>query len=92
MKTVWKFPIEIADLQVVKMPAMAEVVHVGLDPLGVPCIWAKVDPAGERIDYPVYITGTGAPLPESTAVQHLGSFVQKPWVWHAWMPSPPNKT
>lgn len=84
MNTVWKFPLEITDMQKIKMPVGAVVVHGGLDPFGVPCLWCQVDDQEYISRYEViYIVGTGNPIPPD-ASRHLGSFVQGPFVWHVY--------
>jgi len=40
--TIWKFPLEITDRQDIKMPGEPKILSVGLDPKGVPCLWALV--------------------------------------------------
>ena len=93
MKTIWKFPIEITDRQVVKIhgATLVKVIHVGLDPDGQACIWAEVVPenvqrrGAERLV--VYVFGTGNPINfehgESAAL-HVGSFNDDPFVWHVY--------
>lgn len=42
MKTIWKFPLNVADEQVVSMPRDAIVLDVQVQ-YGIPCIWALVE-------------------------------------------------
>lgn len=85
MTTVWKFQIQIIDVQSVMMPAHARVLHVGLDPQGQPCLWAEVQSENQPVKFSVHVTGTGHPMPEGDN-RHVGSFTQGPFVWHVWMP------
>lgn len=84
MKTIYKYPIEIIDSQVIEMPINAEVIHAGLDPQGAPCVWATVRPDNKSEPVAVFVVGTGNPIPER-ARQHVGSFNQGPFVWHVFI-------
>ncbi len=81
MTTIWKYPLSITDHQVIDIPGGCEPLHVGLDPVGVPCLWVKVDPERAPRGFHVYIVGTGNPMPDK-ALSHLGSFSQGVFVWH----------
>ncbi len=85
MKTVWKFPFAITRDQPIDLPARAEVLHVGLDPEGTPCLWARVDSDAPKVEHSLHISGTGHPVPDGDN-KHLGSFNHGPFVWHVWMP------
>lgn len=80
-KTIWKFPIDIVSKQRVVVPYEAEILHVGLDPAEQPCIWCLVEPGNTQEPIDLFIVGTGHPAPFD-AEQHIGSFVQKSFVWH----------
>lgn len=83
MTTIWKFPISIIDRPRVRMPGGAEIIHVGLDPEGVPCLWALVDSDEKPIIYDFWLCGTGNRIPDNLyANRHVGSFVEGPFVWH----------
>jgi hypothetical protein len=82
MKTVWKFPIKIEDHQQVTMPVGAEIIHVGLDPMREPCMWACVNDEAPLVDRTIYVSGTGGPILGNPV--HRGSFVQNRFVWHVW--------
>ena len=79
---IYKYPIEITDEQVVKMPLIPDdtplpqdILHVGLDPFGQPCIWAKVDPDQPMVSVTIRITGAGQDVPNGV---HIGTFVVPP--------------
>lgn len=80
---IYKYPIQIAGPQELKMPRGMTPLHVGLDPIGVPCIWAKVEPESEIHGYTVWVCGTGHDAPEDFL--HIGTFIQGPFVWHVFM-------
>lgn len=87
MKTVYKYPIQIADEQEVSMPYDAKVIHVGLDPQGTPCLWAKVESNNRPEPVRVLVVGTGGPIPYMPyhEERHVGSFTQGPFVWHVFL-------
>ena len=63
------------------MPKGSKIIHVGLDPKGIPCIWAEVQHRPDRfIDRVIFVVGTGNRIPEDAA--HVGSFIQDEFVWH----------
>lgn len=86
MKTIYKFPLIISDdVQFIEMPGPDKVLHVGLDPSGLPCVWAQVNPGHTRVQVRVRVFGTGHALPNDPVFatdRHAGSFVQGPFVWH----------
>ena len=82
MKTIYKYPIEITNKQIIEMPCNYKLLHVGLDPEGNPVLWAEVYTSSPTALVPIYVIGTGHPVPEET--KHIGSFVQIPFVWHVY--------
>ncbi|MCU1356415.1 MAG: hypothetical protein JWM89_1833 [Acidimicrobiales bacterium] len=82
MRAVWKFelrpPADATGLQVVDMPERAELLTAGLDGLGVPCVWALVDPdgpvSGRRLC--VLMTGQAVPGLQASGLTYVGSFVK----------------
>lgn len=68
--TVWKFPLELDALQHVRMPLFARLLCVQLQ-YGRPTLWALVntwESADEPTPYmqvPVFLVGTGHPVPEN---------------------------
>jgi len=87
MKKIYKFPIQITDMQHVSIRHNRhyKIIHAGLDPAGTPCIWVEIDPDGNEItSHTVYVIGTGNPMPPH-AHMHIGSFVQGPFVWHVYV-------
>ena len=85
MTTIWKYELEITDRQEFKMPGIAEVLSAGLDPKGVPCVWAKVQPGSPELCVRLAIVGTGNPMVEATPWKFIGSFVHGPFVWHVFV-------
>ena len=81
---IFKYPIEIVDYQQLTIKGLIKTLHAGLDPNGSPCLWCLVnvdDPDSYKLD--VHVIGTGNLLPEDEGlIQHQGSFIQSPFVWH----------
>jgi hypothetical protein len=71
MKTIWKFPLKIADRQEVAMPADAKALTVQLQG-GVPCLWALVDSGNPPKQYPVWMHGTGH---DATDASYMGRYL-----------------
>lgn len=84
MRTIHKYHLQLEGVQTVDMPLSAEILHVGLDPQGAPCLWAIVETEMPTDDVTIYIVGTGHPMPTGCS-KHLGSFVQTPFVWHVFL-------
>ena len=87
MKTIYKYPITETDLQGVKMPQYAKIVHVGKDPRGDLCLWAEVDTAYEMETVPIYIIGTGNPMPPEP-VNFIGTVKVDIYMWHVYQAVP----
>ena len=68
---VLKFPLAIADIQQVTMPAGASILHVGVQK-GYPCLWALCDNT-QLVSHIVYVCGTGHPVPDSAV--YVGTFM-----------------
>ena len=95
MSTIYKFPLNMqsANRGNTTIPLwdlrLEKVLHAGLDPQGIPCIWAKVTPTkGMHAVLPINLVGTGIDLgPCDFSSNHIGSFVQGPYVWHVFTTS-----
>lgn len=84
MKTIHKYPIAITDSQEIQMPGGAYVIHAGLDPKDIPCVWAIVETDQPIEAKKILVVGTGHPLPFWHG--HVGSFVDESYVWHVFAP------
>lgn len=60
-KTIWKFELEIADTQILTMPAGAEILTVQTQ-FGRPRLWALVNPQAKTEDRVIETFGTGHPV------------------------------
>lgn len=78
MKTIWKFPLGMVAKQNVSIPLPAEVLTVQQQGESV-CLWAEVDPKGERVQVQIAMLGTGHPVPDGKkryiSTVQLGSLV-----------------
>jgi hypothetical protein len=91
LKTIYKYPLKIADKQNLTNDPIESILNVGLDPSGNPCIWALVDT--DLIDMfsqqkigstnTIYVIGSGYEVPKD-AEFYIGSFVDGAFVWHVW--------
>jgi hypothetical protein len=66
--------------QMVPMPASAQILHVGLDGQGVPCLWYTTN-GEENINREVVVAGTGQEFNPGSK-KHIGSVTEGPYVWH----------
>ena len=82
MKTVWKFPLEIADEQNLMMPECAEILTAQMQG-GTLCLWALVNPDAPKQRRIIEILGTGNPAPDTerkyiSTAQIAGGLL----IWH----------
>lgn len=82
---IFRYPIEITDLQDIEMPAGAEILCVK-SKRGVPCIWAKVLDGSPYKTRHIRIIGTGKPMvfTEGRQLHYLGTVFthNESLVWH----------
>ncbi len=73
--TIWKYPLLLADLQTVQMPAGAKPLCVQVQDSG-PCLWALVNEHEEtQVDFEVRTVGTGHPLTTGEALaKYVGTY------------------
>lgn len=81
-KAIWKYegPTPQEPRRTIDMPAKAEVVTVGHDPIGVLSIWALVDPDCPTTPRHFRLVGTGHLI--NGNVEYLGAVLDRPFVWH----------
>lgn len=87
MRTIWKYPIVVTDLQGLTLPTGALPLHVGRDPAGQICIWMMVETEAHRMACDVVIVGTGHPAP-GDELSYVGQVVDGPFVWHVFLGRP----
>ena len=77
---IFKYPIAVADEQVIEMPFGAEIISVA-NQNDVICLWAIVDPnSTDKKDVTVQVIGTGKPMPPVS--RFVGTVLKGPFVWH----------
>lgn len=60
-KKIYKYPLEVADINRIKMPVDAEILTIQVQG-DVPCLWALVDPTQPEKEYIIEMYGTGHPI------------------------------
>lgn len=90
VRTIFKYPIEIVDEQVVMVPAGAKPLHFDLQKVprrpiehfeGEPTLWLEVDDSATKVPLRLFVVGTGNPIPPN-AVNYIGTVLMPPFVWH----------
>jgi len=83
MRTVYKYPLELADVQDVRLPRASEILHVA-EQHGSLFLWAWVNTSEPHESVTIAICGTGHPTPEPHEARHIGSVVMTGGhlVWH----------
>jgi hypothetical protein len=81
MDTIWKFPLEIIERQIVTMPLDAKPLTIQVQG-GTPTLWARVDDSQQKVQREVIMVGTGWPMKDRNAFDYLGTVQEGPFVWH----------
>ena len=84
MKTIYKYPLEITDRQVIEIPAGSEILSAQMQ-RGQLCLWVLVHTYEAPRHRDVYIFGTGNPIPQGFDRGYclfVGTVQQGPLVWH----------
>jgi hypothetical protein len=70
--TIWKFPLEVTDIQILSVPEVFEPLCVQMQ-INQPCIWAKVQegPLTKRVT--IFTYGTGHPITQD-GTTYLGTY------------------
>ena len=79
-KVIWKFPLNLTDIQDVLLPIGAQILSVA-EQNGVICLWAVVDPEAEDGTRLIEIHGTGNDFGPGNRL-FLGTVVMNAFVWH----------
>lgn len=82
MKTIWKFPLEVTDVQSVAMPQGAQVLTAQLQGPSYEaratdsslCLWALVDPDAPKTVRLLHIFGTGHPVYNADSLRYISTF------------------
>ena len=91
MKTIWKFPLAIADAQDIRAPTGAEVIAVQMQD-GHPCAWAIVDlDASGLAGFTIHMRGTGHALGSVGAYVSTFQMEDGALVFHAFVSYPETR-
>jgi hypothetical protein len=80
MKTIWKYKLDLTDVQEVIMPKGAKVLSVQIKD-GVPCLWALGETESDKEPRRFAIVGTGNRC-WCSDWEYVGTFQDDPFVWH----------
>jgi len=84
--TIWKFPLELDDQQVISMPEGSQILTVQTQD-GIPCLWALVDEGAEKEDRVIYTIGTGGPFADDPEdLVYVGTYQLPNLVFHIFIP------
>jgi hypothetical protein len=72
MKTIWKYDVLIKDDMQISMPKDAKVLTVQTQQ-GVPCMWAEVESANDKVERYFKWFGTGHPIPIDLDLKYIGT-------------------
>ena len=72
MKVIWKYPLQITDEQIIKVPEGAVALTVQKQNK-IPCLWMLVDPTTPRVPRKIITCGTGNPISEALG-EYLGTY------------------
>ena len=82
MKTLFKYPIPIADEFEIALPSEFKILSAGPDPAGRLCMWALVDSSLEPRPAKFFLRGTGHPMLGAEAGDFVATMVRGQFVWH----------
>ncbi len=84
MRTIFKYSIKLTDEQRIEMNTGAKILCVQLQG-GQPCIWAEVEDPITLESVPIFIIGTGNPMPIE-ATRYIGTVQQfnGGLIWHVY--------
>ncbi len=81
MKAIWKYRLEVTDIQILKIPAGARPLSVAMHYEKL-CVWMLVDPSEQVVINRVFsIVGTGHPA-YCADETFVGTVLDGPLVWH----------
>lgn len=89
MQRIFKYPLQITDVQSIAIPRAAKFLHVGDNPEGMLCLWALVDDSNPLVNTEICIVGTGNYFPDAAQwPNYIGTAVMRPLVWHVFSRTP----
>ena len=88
MKTIYKYPLDITDVQQIYLRDGAKPLSVGFDGNNKLCLWAQIDTEAREMVCSIFIVGTGNSIPIVDSLVFIGSVIDKvtnpraTFVWH----------
>ncbi len=80
---IFKYVLQLTDIQTVQIPANSAVISAGLDPQDNLCIWVFVDPDALPWNHEVHVVGTGNPCPDlGKPIEFVETVRQGAFMWH----------
>ena len=85
MITIYKYPLDIIDMQKIYMPRGAKILTVQMQGKQL-CLWAEVDTKNQLDARRIAIVGTGSPAPEFLVgySQYISTVQERTFVWHVY--------
>jgi len=80
MKTIYKYPLVITDLQTIQLPISA-VILTAKEQNGILQLWAEVETDNELEERIIEIFGSGNPIERHRRV-YIATIIQTIFVWH----------
>lgn len=80
-ETIYKYQIEVTDVQAVVMPEGARILSAQMQ-LGRLCLWAAVETANKPSARSIWVYGTGNPAFGMPGKRHIETVQDGPLVWH----------
>lgn len=82
MTTIWKYPLQVTDVQWVSMPEGARLLYVDYQ-AGDLSLWAMVDSKAPLRNRLIAVVGTGNPAPtDQDGASYVGTAISGSFVWH----------
>ncbi len=84
MRRVFKYPLRPLGQTAhttIEVPGQPTLAHVDMQRDQV-CLWLEVEQASKPVAYSIEVVGTGHPVPD--AYMHLGSVIDRQFVWHVY--------
>jgi hypothetical protein len=80
MKTIWNYPLEVTDLQTLKIPQGAQILSAQIQS-GQLMLWALVDTSNPCEKVKIEVVGTGNPIADACR-KYISTVQMGPFVWH----------
>ena len=84
MKTIYKYRLAITDMQLLQVPAHAQVLTLQLQD-DAPCLWLLVDTANPLSEMRVQTVATGQRDLALDCYQYVGTYQDDLWVFHVFI-------